>query len=179
LANDWEETVAQGQSGEVENALALHAMAHDADLPIAVRFNALKGSLEILTSLCNEHSGYLRLASLAVVAREFGARMVAVCALDNLLRNSLKHRSVNPGEPFLLGDERFDRSKTKNAIGNWVVGSILEEIEKGDSYSSLYARDPAVTRQRLIDIRNFGFGSPEMARRLALVEQRFFGGAPP
>jgi hypothetical protein len=175
LSQGWEETVAKGESGEVENALALHAMAHDSQLPVAVRFNALKCSLEILRSLCNERPGYLRLASLATVAREFGARMVAVWALDNLLRNILKHRNVSPNEPFLLDSHRFDSSQTQSAIGNWVVCTVLEEIEKGDSFSSLYARDPAATRQRLIDIRNYGFGSPEMARRLALVEQKFFG----
>ena len=171
LVGKWHQTVSRGQSGEVEKALALHAMAHAKELPITERFLALRISLEILTSVCNAQPEFLRLASLARVAREFGARMVAVRALDNLFQLAVKYQQVNLSEPFLASSERFDSLDPKEAIGNWVVCSTLEELERSASFSSFYTGQAA--RQRLEAIRNLGFGSPEMARRLALVEQRF------
>lgn len=173
LAASWQHTVSQGQSGEVEKALAHYAIAHDKELPIAERFFALRASLEILTTVCNEQPEFLRLASLARVAREFGDRMVAVAALDNLFQLAVKYQNVNPSEPFLASSERFDTLDPKEALSSWVVCSTLEELERNIAFSSFYTGQAA--RQRLELINNLGFGSPEMVRRLALVEQRFFG----
>jgi FkbM family methyltransferase len=173
LASTWQQTVAQGHSIEVEKALVLHAMARDEALPIAERALALRTSFEKLAAACDTQPGFLRLVSLARVAREFGARMVAVRALDNAFQLAVKHQQVNPGEPFLASSERFDSLDPRDAIGNWVIGSILEELERNASFSSFYTGQAA--RQRLEMIRTLGFGSPEMARRLALVEQRFPG----
>jgi len=173
LAENWKETVSQGQSGVVENALALHAIAHDEVLPSVERFLALRTSFEILTAVCKEQPNFPRLASLARVAREFGARSVAVAVLDNLFQLAVKYQQVDLSEPFLASGERFDSLDPKEAIGNWVVGSILEELERATHFSSFYSGQNA--RRRLEIIRNLGFGSPEMARRLALVEQRFLG----
>ena len=173
LAGSWQQTVCQGLSSEVEKALALHAIAHDKELTVAERFLALRTSLEILTAVCNRRPEYLRLLSLARVALEFGARVVAVRALDNVFQLAVKDKRVNPSEPFLAGSERFDSVDPKEAIGNWVVCSTLEELERNVSFSSFYTGQAA--RQRLEFIRNLGFGSPEMARRLTLVQQRFFG----
>jgi protein O-GlcNAc transferase len=173
LAAKWQQTVRQGQSGQVEKALALHAIAHDEELQIAERFFALRTSLEILTAVCNAQADFLRFASLARVAREFGARVVAVKALKDLLQLAAKYQQVDASEPFLASSERFDSLDPKEAIGNWVVCSTLEEMERNVSFSSFHTGQAA--RQRLEIIRNLGFGSPEMARRLALVEQRFLG----
>ena len=118
------------QSGEVEKALALNATAHDKELPIAERFLALQNSLEILTSVCSGQPAFLRLLSLARVAREFGHRMVAVKALGDLCQLAMKHQSVNPGEPFLASSERFDSLDPKDSMGNWALCSILEELER-------------------------------------------------
>lgn len=173
LVGGWQQTVSQGLSSEVEKALALHAIAHDKKLTAAERFVALRTSLEILTTVCNKQPEYLRLVSQARVAREFGARAVAVLALDDLIQRAVKFQQVNPSEPFLASCERFDSLDPKDAIGNWVVCSTLEELERNASFSSFYTGQAA--KQRLEYIRNLGFGSPEMARRLTLVEQRFFG----
>jgi FkbM family methyltransferase len=170
---NWRQTVSGGQSGEVERALALHAMANDKELPLVERFLALRSSLGILTTVCNERPEFLRLASLARVAREFGARAIAVKALDNLFQLTVQHQRVNPGEPFLACSERFDSLDPDGSIADWVVCSILEELERSYSFSSFYTGLAA--KQRLEIIRNLGFGSPEMSRRLALIEQRFSG----
>jgi FkbM family methyltransferase len=171
LANVWQQTVGRGQSGSVETALALHAAARDEELLIAERFLALRTSFEMLRTICSGQPSFLRFASLARVAREFGARTIAVSALVNLFEHAAKNEHVNPGEPFLAMSERFERLEPQNAMGNWVVCSALEELERSAFYSSFYSGHAA--RQRLETIRGLGFGSPEMARRLALIEQRY------
>jgi len=177
LAESWRQTVSQGQSAEVEKALALHALAHDAGLPLAERVLALRASLDILTEVCAARPEFLRYASLARVAREFGARSVAVTALGKLFQLAMTYHQVNPFEPFLAASERFDNLDPEEVMGNWVVCSILEELERNASFSSFYSGSSS--RQRLELIRDLGFGSPEMARRLSLVEQRFIGAAIP
>jgi FkbM family methyltransferase len=171
LADRWQETVAQGGSGEVERALALHAIAHDANVPPAERVLALRASLDILASVCESRPDYLRYCSLARVAREFGSRMVSVMALSKVFDLAKARGKVDPGEPFLAAGERFDTLDPGDSPANWVIGSVLEELERSGWFSSYYSG--ASARGRLELIRKLGFGSPEMARRLALVEQRF------
>jgi FkbM family methyltransferase len=173
LAESWRQTVSQGHSGEVEKALALHAIAHDNNLLMAERFVALRTSLDTLTAVCHAQAGFLRLASLARVAREFGARSAAVSALGNLFQLAAKDQQIDPSEPFLASSPRFDAVDPKDALSNWVVGSNLEALESNAAFSSYYTGQ--ASRQRLEAIRSLGFGSAEMARRLALVEQRFPG----
>lgn len=171
LCDDWRQTISQGKSAEVEKALALHAVSHDSELPLLKRVFALKTSLDILRALCNAQPEFLRYASLARVAMEFGARMIGVGALTRLYELATKSKQVNPTEPFLATSERFDTLDPKGAMGNWIACSILEEIERNSSFSSFYTGRSSL--HRLQAIQHFNFGSPEMARRLALVQQRF------
>jgi FkbM family methyltransferase len=175
LANDWRQTVVRVHNVEIERALALHAVAHDERLPAEERFLALRISLELLMAVCNEQPDFLRLSSLARVAHEFGARQMAVLALENLYKSIVEKQRVDTHEPFLATDERFDTLDPKGEFGNWLVCSVLEALERLSTFSSLYTGDARLTRQRLESIRNLGFGSAEMARRLALIEQRFGG----
>jgi hypothetical protein len=149
----------------------LHAIAQDKEVTVINRFIALRDSLEILVSACNQRPDFLRLMSLARVAREFGARKIGVMALDILVNQAIKTGQVNPVEPFLAASRYFEIVDPKQSIGNWVACSALEEIERNSAFSSFYTGLSA--RQRLEAIKNGGMGSPEMARRLALVQQRF------
>jgi hypothetical protein len=58
-----------------------------------------------------------------------------------------------------------------DGIGNWVLAAVLEEMERLGSFSSFYTGVSA--QQRLEMIRDLGFGSSEMARRLRLLQNRF------
>jgi len=49
-------------------------------------------------------------------------------------------------------------------------------LEHRERFSSFYGGPNA--RQRLEDIRELGLGSPEMTRRLNLVDRRFFSKRP-
>jgi hypothetical protein len=178
LSRNWLLTVAQGQSVQVERALALHALAHDQTLPVSERYLGLRLSLEMMMAVCNEQPDFLRLCTLARVAREFGAREIANLALNNLLKGIMESQRANPNEPFLPTSERYDGLDPGKTLDQWLVCSILEEIERNSSFSSFYSNDPVATRQRLENILSLGFASPEMTRRLGLVERKFFGADP-
>lgn len=171
LASTWLQTVARGQSREIERALGLYARSQDRGLPIAERALALRSSLEILTAVCGTEPGFLRLASLARVAQAFGARTVAVEALDAQLKRVTLDRQVRLDEPFLASSEHYDHREPGTGIDTWVLCSILEGLERNSSFSSFYTGPAA--KQRLRIIGSLGFGSPEMGRRLALLEQRY------
>jgi len=171
LADVWESTLAAGKSGRVEEALSLYFASRDASLPAAERYHALARSFMHFSFLCEQEPSYLRLASLARVAQDYGARSVAVRALEQQCKIILEHNQLDPSEPFLSPCARFDFVPPGEALGNWVLSAGLEEFERLGSFSSFYTGESA--RQRLTIIRELGFGSAEMERRLLLLQQRF------
>jgi len=171
LAGRWESTVAEGNCAEVEAALSRYAASRDSSLPAALRLAELEASFNLLRALCNREPSGLRLASLARVARDYGARSVAVDALQQICSALLRHGRVDAGEPFLAPGARFDSIPPGDVIDNWVLAAVLEEYEGLGSFSSFYTG--AAARQRLEIIRTLGFGSAEMERRLRLVRERF------
>ena len=116
----------------------------------------------------------MRYLSLARVARDFGARVVAVNALNALYHNPTLQKQANLSEPFLAASERFDVIDPGDAMADWIVGSVLEEIERNCHFSSFYTMQSAIPR--LQAIQNTKFGSPEMTRRLELIRRRFPAG---
>ena len=170
LVASWERTVAAGKSRAVEEALSLHAASREAARPAAERFAALEMAFNGLGKLCAAEPAYLRLASLARLARDYGARQVAVQALAQL-GESLQRGTANLGEPFLAPGQRFDSVRPREALGDWIVAATLEEFERAGSYSSFYTGMAA--QQRLEIIRKLGYGSAEMQRRLSLLQRRF------
>jgi FkbM family methyltransferase len=171
LANLWAQTVAAGNSAEVNEALSFYAVSRDSSLCSTERFSALEASFGLLKTLCERQPSYLRLSSLARVARDCGARSLAVNALQQLSNAILQHKQVDPSEPFLAPGERFESVSPGKAIGNWVLAAVLEKFEQLGSFSSFYTGESA--RQRLEIIRSLGFGSAEMERRLSLLQERF------
>jgi hypothetical protein len=155
----------------VEKALAMYAIAHDTTLAMPQRVRALGMSLTLFTEVCASGHAYLRYASLSRVAREYGYRVQAVESLSKLYQSVSQAQEVNPSEPFLTTSAHFDQLSPGDAIANWVMCSILEELERSSHFSSFYSGNSA--RARLEMIRDMKFGSPEMARRLALVDRRF------
>lgn len=159
-----------GADSAVAEALALHAVSRDPALPAAERCAALAASLRLWQELCARDPRNLRLLSLARVAREAGARSVAVRALSQLAGMIVQQQRAEAGEPFLPASARFAAIAPGAASGNWILGSVLEELERLSAFSSFYTG--AAARQRLEAIARLGFGSEEMQRRLALLRQR-------
>jgi hypothetical protein len=113
----------------------------------------------------------LRLASLARVARAFGARGIAVLSLGQLLDQISAGQLIDPGEPFLAPGRRFDAIRPHGDIQEWIRASTLEELERLTSFSSFFSGEDSRTRLEMIVAA--GYASDEMRRRLQLVQSRF------
>jgi FkbM family methyltransferase len=176
LAGPWAEEMGLKDVDEVEEPLNHYLRSRDESLPKAERFASLEASYLEFQRLCDKEPVNLRLASLARVALDYGARSTAVRALERLCTLLFQRGQINVGEPFLAPAARFDSISPQNqaSLGNWLGAAAAEELERIQYYSSFYSR--STTRQRLEIIRDLGFASDEMKRRLMLIEQRF--GAP-
>ncbi len=91
-------------------------------------------------------------------------------ALTRLHETILGDGSVDISEPFLVPCRRFDSIAPGDASEIWILASVLEELELIGTFSSFYSRASALPR--LETIRELGFASPEMQRRLNLVQER-------
>lgn len=167
LAGVWERTERDEESDELHRALSLYMLSRNAASPLPERVLALQASFLQLRALCEREPRRLRLASLARAADDYGERAVAVDALKRLAESIRQTRQVDPNEPFLAPLERFDSIVPGEALTNWIVGSVLEQLERRERFSSFYAGPIAL--DRLEAIHALGFGSPEMERRLELV----------
>lgn len=157
--------------GALIQSLALHAMAMDATLPPDLRVAALTAAMSTLSALCRRQPSGLHFLSLARVARESGAAGQAFEALRQQYAVLRQAGAAIADEPFLAASGHFDDMPPGSSFDDWVMASILEEIERGSSYSSYYGG--ANSYDRLKMIARLGFGRPEMARRLSLVARRF------
>jgi FkbM family methyltransferase len=169
FADLWRATT--NQSAEVADALACFAMSQDVDLAPLERFLALERSFVTLVRVSQLQPQYMRLASLARVARDYGARSVAVAALGQLAEKLLKNERLDLREPFLAPGKRFDTIAPRADIASWIVASVLEEFERLGSFSSFFTG--AGARGRLELITSLGYESEEMRRRLQLIRTRF------
>jgi FkbM family methyltransferase len=167
LAPVWEVSEKAGERAGVHQALASYARSRDVTLSMVERFRALEASFLQLRALCELEPVGLRLASLARVANDFGERAVAVNALTRLLESISLMGAVDLNEPFLAPLQQFDSIVPGETVGNWILGAILEQLERRERFSSFYAGPSALERLEVID--TLGFGSPEMGRRLELV----------
>jgi len=175
LADEWERQMARDESHAVAEPLFHYARARDTSLQKAERFSALEASYHGFTRLCATQPAYLRLSSLARVAMDYGARSVGVKALGQLCDIILKQAAVHASEPFLAPGARFDSLAPgkRQVVPTWVTAAAFEELERNQHYSSYYSG--AAARRRLEMIRDLGFASDEMRRRLALIQRRFGG----
>ena len=172
LASVWAQTMAEGGRTELDQALTCYAISRDAALSSHERFAALDTALGLLMELTDRQASHLRLATLARVARDHGERGLAVSALQFLLGDAKSHSHLTDlNEPFLVPTERFDTVPPGNSINDWLLTAVLEAVEQLASFSSFYSKTTA--RERLELICSRGFVSPEMERRLDLLQKRF------
>lgn len=167
LVSVWEMAEDAGDSADVQEALSFFARSRDAALSMAERFRALETSFLQFRALCKRDPSHLRLASLARVAHDYGQRAVVVNALTQLLDSMRLTGTVDRSEPFLAPLARFDSIAPREALGNWILAAVLEQLEQRERLSSFYAGAGAL--ERLEAIHALGFGSPAMQRRLELV----------
>ena len=153
------------------DALACYAISQDVDFSPLERFSALEHSFLTLMDAWQRRPQRLRLASLARVARDYGARSVAVGALTQLSEKLAKNERLDLGEPFLAPGKRFDVIAPVSDMKDWILAAVLEELERLGSHSSFFTGE--ATRDRLNLIASLAYASEEMRRRLQLVQIRF------
>lgn len=167
----WERTLAKRQSTAVCEAISLHTIAHSKGIPAAHRYKCLQLSLKKVIAICNQAPTFLRTLTLGRLAREFGARSLAIQALESLVKSATSGVQLSAAEPFLAANSYFDFVDPTKSPGNWVVGSAMEELERSSTFSSYFSDQSA--RDRLMVIQQLGFGTPEMSRRLSLLNERY------
>ncbi len=171
LDSTWQAASQAIGRSEIDEALSQYAASQDVERPAIDRFSALKRAFETLKRVCDQYPTHLRRASLARVASEFGARSVAIAALNQLIQTCAQGHRPSLDEPFLATTRRFETVDPNDDIDRWVLASILEALERLADYSSFYTGNAA--RPRLETIASLGYASDEMLRRLKLVRLRF------
>jgi hypothetical protein len=86
---------------------------------------------------------------------------------------ALQQGGVQTSEPFLAPGARFDTVSPggRQALLRWIAAAAFEELERNQHFSSYYTGK--ADQRRLEMIRDMGFGSEEMKRRLLLIQRRF------
>lgn len=153
------------------DALAEFQSSQDSAIHMENRFAALKRSFGRLQRICESQSGSIQRMSLARVAIELGERALAKEMLEGVLADYQKSGQLDLSEPFLAPEGRFDGVPPRNSIQEWALAAVLESYERAAHHSSFFTGDGG--RARLEAIRDLGYGSEEMSRRLQLLRMRF------
>jgi len=167
----WESTANNEDIGDLIRSLYLYCCSCDENLSKKQRFYALRKSLEGLQYVCGKDPKRLRWSSLARVAQDYGARGLAIRILNVLSIKVYEQGVIDPDEPFLPPSRRFDTIAYDKALGNWLLGGVLEALEQLSSFSSYFSGTNTIERLEAIDA--LGFASQEMQRRLLLIKSRF------
>jgi hypothetical protein len=151
-------------------ALDRHARAHDAEVPLALRYTCLRESLVDAEAAVGERTSIPRLQTLTRLMWELGQRVRAVESLARLLETLEKHQAVLLDEPFLAVSPRFERLDPGADIFSWCLASALEQHERLRAYSSYFSDLNGLAN--LEKLASLGFATPEMERRRQLVRMR-------
>jgi len=152
-------------------ALNLFAMAKDSNASAAERFAYLQMAINVMTTLIQTQANFPRLLSLCRMLIEVGRREVALDLLNQVCALIHKGMSCELIEPCLALDQAFSQKQPGEKQGDWSVAMVLEKREQLRSFSNYFTG--AESLATLKEIFALGFGSDELARRIALIEQRF------
>lgn len=131
------------------------------------RMAGLWFALQVLTELCRRQPTLPKLLTLARVASEYGARGAAVSVLTGIV-NGLKPGDLLAGEPFWPPCPRYDTLPVGDKPGEWLLASIIEQLERERTHSSAFA----APLPQLEWLCQTPFASAEMHRRRVLTAAR-------
>lgn len=169
----WLETAEHSDSADWQryrNVLNLYAQAHTPALAPTQRFSSLQQCVLQAIELARNNGSFARLATLARVAAEFGARELAVEALQTI---EAQPQGASPwalNEPFLPVCARFDSIDPGPDTQYWIRASVLEQLEKLRGYSSYFNGESSLPALQWLN--ESGFQSAQMERRRQLVRLR-------
>jgi FkbM family methyltransferase len=151
-------------------AIELFYGAHRPEAPPSHRYAALHRAFSTLQALCSGGEHMARLSTFARVAWSLGRRGVAVEAISKALMVIQRTQAVTLDEPFLPACPRFDDMDPAGRVAEWLVTSLLEQLEVLRAFSSYYTGPHSLAN--LEQLKALGFQHAEMERRRQLVRMR-------
>jgi FkbM family methyltransferase len=177
LGQGWAKTAADPAATPASEWLAGWAVAHDNSRSLGSRYGALDGAYRSLKAQCGPQVPASRWATLARLALELGVRQQAVAAAQQLLEalsgpaaDSTPNQDLLE-EPFLPPHPALDGLDMAGREREWLLAAALTTVELASTHSGYFSGRAALPR--LEKIRELGFESPEIGRRLELLSQRF------
>ena len=153
-----------------QQALSAYAASRINSFSVPGRFQALKKGYDLVTGLLADHATVPRILSAIRMALDLGLRESAVRLLKILMSSYESSSEIDVEEPFLSVSARMEAVDPGDKAGRWVMYSILETHEICQSFSSYFTG-----KKNLPDLERmaqYSFFSPDMERRLMLIQQR-------
>ncbi len=170
LADSWS-TLHDSDLEQVNNILAFYMMAQDTKLAALTRYKALQTAYVTARESADNKPSYSDLSTYARTAADFGERREALEATQIAAKIFNETRTVEIDKPLLAATAHYDTVNPGQRSAEWLLSSIMEADEKLRHWSSYYTGDSAM--QNLMVMKDIGFWSEEMQRRVMLIEQRY------
>ncbi len=170
LANQWAK-LSESDLEQVNNILAFYQVAQDTSLSALIRYKALLTAKVKAHDSITHNPTYSDLSTYARIAAEFGERKQALDATQIAFQRFNDTRTVEIEKPLLAATAHYDTLNVGERSAEWLISSLIEAGEKLRHWSSYYTGDSAM--QNLVFLRDTGFWSSEMQRRIVLIEQRY------
>jgi len=136
----------------------------------AAAYIYLKQSYELIDDLVSCHPTFSRLQTLTRICLELGFNKQAFEILNKLKNYFYLNEQICVEEPFLPVSQRYDNLDPCDKAGNWILSSILEQLELTRAKSSYFFSEESI--QNFEILKDIGYQSPEMERRRQLVRIR-------
>lgn len=176
LLNNWLSVTSHYQDWEVYwVALNLFAMAKDERRQAVDRYACLQACNGILVMLVKAKPNLPRVLSFCRVLAELGKREEAVYALNQVAAMFGGGSNLAIDEPFLALSDESASVDPDNQVAEWLLASVLELREKLRVFSSFFTGQESLPVLEVI--KDTGFQSSEMERRLTLIKKRYGIGA--
>ena len=157
-----------------QQALCLYAMSQSPEYVASVRYNALVNVHAIMMNLLRQNATAARVISAIRVALDLGYRETAVRILNHLLGPFAVSERFDVNEPFLSLFPYMASNDPGGESSRWAYYSALEARERFRSFSSYFTGKDSLPN--LETMSAYPYFSPEMNRRLRLIQERFGDG---
>ena len=154
-----------------QQALCLYAMSQSSEYGASVRYNALVSAHAAMINLLRNNATPARILSTVRMALDLGYRETAVNILNHLLGPSMASERLTVDEPFLPLSIQMASDDPGDEPIQWVYYSALEARERYRSFSSYFTGKGSLLN--LEAMRAYPYFSPEMDRRIHLIQERF------
>ncbi len=174
LFNEWDNLKEENLKPDwnlYQLALNSYVFSKSEDISPPERFGYLIKAYNKLNELIKNNATFPRLMSFVRIAYELGKRGHAVEILATLINKFGASIQDLTNEPFIPVSQRYEDINPENRIKEWIISSILEQYEKLHAFSSYFTGKNSL--QILKKLGTLGFQSPEMERRLHLIQKRF------